>query len=218
MYRIDRALKARILGMKPKVRPPALVLLDTSAWTYVGDFWANMISTKSPCAGSYVPNSVLFCSQNLKKLRASKGYYCIKQWFSTITHLFEWKLLLKERISQRDKKIIIKQTVKTLMRRLMRSRLIFISTVCKYPMPDTWFYPTKGTFLSMFIFHYFNQCAALNQRWSLATLMLLRQGLMVTDFPEIFFILLLMRAARAQASLHYSRTLRRTLDEGSYHF
>ena len=40
------------------------------------------------------------------------------------------------------KKKITKQTVKILMRRLIRSRLNWISTVCNYILPDVRIYPT----------------------------------------------------------------------------
>ena len=40
---------------------------------------------------------VQWCSQNAEKIRTSKGDYCIKQWFSTITSLFKMGTSLKEK-------------------------------------------------------------------------------------------------------------------------
>ena len=45
-------------------------------------------------------------ARTLKKIRTSKGDYCIKYWFSTIISLFKLELLLKERIRSHRERIL----------------------------------------------------------------------------------------------------------------
>ena len=60
------------------------------------------------CVEQDLINSV---ARTLKKLRTSKGDYCIKQWFSKITSLFKVELLVKERIcSQRGRSFSFKSS------------------------------------------------------------------------------------------------------------